>query len=293
MSKKALLTGSNGFIGKNLSSELQKEYEVIGVDLSGDISVDLRNWNEVKKIPSVDIVFHLAALMDVPLSFQKPREIYETNVLSILDILEFCRQKKVKKVILASSYVYGVPRYLPINENHPTDISNPYMHSKLIGEELCKYYHKWYGLKCIILRVFNVYGPGQKGNLLIPTILRQLPSGIITLKNPKPKRDYLYVSDVVSAYIKAAGYNTESYEIFNIGYGESYSVKEIVDNILVAYGKEVEVRYMNEVRKGEIMNTIANINKAKKYLGWYPKVELKDGLKKTLARSDKCDGEEK
>lgn len=293
MSKKALLTGSNGFIGKNLLRELQKEYEVIGVDLIGDISVDLRNWNEVKKLPSVDIVFHLAALIDVPLSFQRPREIYETNVLSTLNILEFCRQKKIEKIIYASSYVYGTPHYLPIDENHPTDISNPYMHSKLVSEEFCKYYHKWYGLECIILRVFNVYGPGQKGNLLIPTILRQLSSGIITLKNPKPKRDYLYVSDAVSAYIKAANYNAKGYEVFNIGHGESYSVKEIVDNILIIYGKKVEVRYIDEVRRNEIMNAVANINKAKEFLGWFPQVQLKDGLKRTIARLGEFHGPKK
>ena len=179
--------------------------------------------------------------------------------------------------MFVSSYVYGQPQYLPIDEKHPVQPTNPYMRSKVLGEELCRAYNNDFGIKCIILRPFNVYGAGQSGDLLIPSIIAQFQAGKIELKDSVPKRDYIYISDLISALIETGKFNGH-FEIFNIGCGKSYSVKEIVDKIVQLYGKEVKINYKNERRKNEIMDVVADIGKAKEKLGWEPKVSIDEGL---------------
>jgi UDP-glucose 4-epimerase len=284
--KKVLITGSKGFIGGALLPELEKIYKVEKVDIIDGRGVDLRVWDKVKKLPSAEIVFHLAALMDIPLAFAEPRRVYETNLMSTLNILEYCRQKKVKKLIFASSYVYGQPEYLPIDEKHPVSAVNPYMHSKLLCEELCRKYSELYDLQCIVFRMFNVYGPGQNAYQLIPTIIRQLSGGTIVLKDPKPKRDFVYISDVAAAYLKAAEYNKTRYEVFNLGSGRSFSVKQVAEEITANYKKEVKIKYLNSRRRAEISDVVADIRKAKKILGWSPKVDFSHGIREVLKSYD-------
>jgi UDP-glucose 4-epimerase len=151
----------------------------------------------------------------------------------------------------------------------------------IIGEELCRAYNTDSGVKCIILRPFNIYGVGQTKNFLIPSIIAQLRYGKIELKDPESKRDFIYISDIIDAYIKAGEFNG-NFDVFNIGYGKSYSVKEIVDKIIHLYGKDVEVKYSGERRKDEIMDTIADTKKAKERLGWKPSVEIDNGLSNLL-----------
>jgi UDP-glucose 4-epimerase len=177
--------------------------------------------------------------------------------------------------------VYGQPRYLPIDEEHPVQPTNPYMRSKVLGEELCKAYNIDFGLNCIILRPFNLYGEGQSGDLLIPSIVSQLQDGKIKLKDSVPKRDYVYILDLISALIEAGKFDSD-FEIFNIGYGKSYSVKEIVDKIVHLYGKGVKINYKGERRKNEIMNVVADIRKAGTKLGWEPRVSFEEGLKRCV-----------
>ena len=276
--KRILVTGSSGFIGINLVEELKRQdAEVLTLTDHEGRRIDVRDWRKIQEITDIDIVYHLAAKTYVPSSFENPRETYEVNVLGTLNILELCRLHNIEKIVFVSSYVYGQPRYLPIDEKHPVQPTNPYMRSKVLGEELCKAYNNDFGLKCIILRPFNVYGVGQSGDLLIQTIIAQLRYGKIELKDPEPKRDFVYISDLISALIKAEKFNGE-FEIFNIGYGKSYSVKEIVDKIVQLYGREVREIYKGERRKNEVMDVVADIRKAKEKLGWAPKVSIDEGL---------------
>ena len=280
--KRVLVTGSRGFVGKNLVEELKRQdADVLTLTDHDGRRIDIRDQQRVEaiinKIRNIDIVYHLAAITSVPFSFENPRETYDVNVLGTLNILELCRSCNADKIVFASSYVYGQPQYLPIDEKHPLQPTNPYARSKILGEELCRAYNTDFGVKCIILRPFNIYGVGQNKNFLIPSIIAQLRYGKIELKDPEPKRDFIYISDIIDAYIKAGEFKGD-FDVFNIGYGKSYSVKEIVEKIIHLYGKDVKVKYSGERRKNEIMDTVADIKKAKEKLGWKLRVEIDRGL---------------
>ncbi|MCL0102990.1 NAD-dependent epimerase/dehydratase family protein [Dehalococcoidia bacterium] len=276
--KRILVTGSSGFVGRYLVEELRRyKAEIITLTEPDGEKIDVRDWQRIRELDGIDMVYHLAAKTYVPYSFENPKETYEVNVLGTLNILELCRRRNIRKIVYLSSYVYGQPKCLPIDEEHPVQPTNPYMRSKILAEELCRGYSYDYGIKCVILRAFNLYGIGQSGDFLIPSITSQLREGKITLKDGEPKRDYIYIRDLISALIAAGKYNG-GFEIFNIGYGKSYSVEEIVAKMVRLYGKDVEVNYKNERRKNEIMNVVADIRKARKELGWCPKVNIDDGL---------------
>jgi UDP-glucose 4-epimerase len=276
---KVLVTGNNGFIGTFLVKSLREiGAQVEGVDLKSGF--DITDWGQIEKLEKAEIVYHLAAVMYIPFALKNPRIVYKVNVGGTLNILEYCRINDISKLVFASSYVYGQPEYLPVDESHPVKPTNPYARSKVMGEELCRGYSEDHGLNCVILRPFNVYGPGQNKNFLIPSIFDRIQNvKKIKLKDPKPKRDFVYVTDMIDAYIKAGELPNTILEIFNIGYGKSYNVQEIVDEILQLTDKKVEVEYENERRPNEIMDTVAKIDKAKQRLGWSPKIDLENGLK--------------
>jgi UDP-glucose 4-epimerase len=282
---KIIVTGGTGFIGTHLVERLNS----IGADIiyftKGEERIDIRNWDSVNENEGGDILFHLAAIANVPYSWKNPRETLEINTLGTLNLLEFCRLKDIKKMIFISSYVYGRPQNIPIDENHPISPLNPYAESKVIGEEMCRGYSRDYGINCLVLRPFNIYGEGQRKGNLIPDIIGQLNQGKIELKDPEPKRDFLYIGDLIGGFISAGESDITGFEIFNLGFGKSYSVKDIVDRIVKIYGKQIEVNYTNERRKHEIMDTVAGIGKAQKMLNWSPQIDIEEGLKFTLRNS--------
>jgi UDP-glucose 4-epimerase len=280
--ERVLVTGGTGFIGSHLVKRLNDLRATVGFLEKDGKRIDIRDWDSIKDSEDANIVYHLAAIANVPYSFQNPRETLEVNITGTLNILEFCRLKDIKKMIFTSSYVYGTPQYLPIDEKHPLSPLNPYAESKVIGEELCRGYSRDYDIDCTVLRPFNIYGEGQRKGNLIPDIIGQLKKGKIELKDPEPKRDLLYIGDLIEGFIGAGKSDVSGFEIFNLGYGKSYSVKDIVDKIIDIYGKKAEVHYSKERRKHEIMDTVAGIDKAKKMLEWEPKVDISEGLRITL-----------
>jgi len=205
-------------------------------------------------------------------------------MVSTLNMLELCRREN-SKIIYVSSYVYGKPHYLPIDEKHPVSSLNPYSRSKVISEQLCIGYNRDFGVPTIIFRPFNIYGPEQNDNFLIPSIQKQIKeNGIIKLNDSRPKRDFIHIVDVVAAYCKAIEYildlkNNLDFEIFNLGSGISYSVKEVAELLVSKTGKNIPINFSEDQRKGEVLDTVANITKLSNRLNWEPQIEFKQGIK--------------
>jgi len=274
------VTGNAGFIGKNLVQILNnKNYEVFNIDISDGF--DLTDHKCIESLPYVDIIIHLAAYSFVPLSFKTPEVFYRNNYLSTLNVLEKARKSKAR-VIFFSSYLYGNPHYLPIDENHPLAPHNPYAQSKIICEKLCEGYHRDFGLPIIIFRPFNIYGPGQNKSFLIPKILEQLKTGDVHLEDSRPRRDFIHVMDIIGAVIKAIESGITGYEVFNLGSGKSISIRKLADEIVLLAESHHKVFFSNIERKGEVLDSVADIRKAKALLSWEPLINLKDGLRSII-----------
>ena len=277
---KILITGAKGFIGSNLCLKL----ETLNIPfIPYSEHHDTWDVNIFDQYLSDEIthVIHLAAKSFVPESWEVPEVYVQTNVNSTHCLLEFSRKINAKFIFL-SSYMYGKPHYLPIDENHPTSVLNPYALSKYLSEEVCKFYALNFQVSTCVLRVFNIYGPGQKPTFLIPHVISQiLKSEEINVLDLSPKRDYLYITDLVDAIISLFTIDSQ-FEIFNVGSGVSYSVREVIDisqNIAMTNKKVVS---KSEKRTNEINDVFASTAKLSSLNGWVPKMSLKDGLKNCL-----------
>ncbi|MEM2928954.1 MAG: SDR family oxidoreductase [Nitrososphaerota archaeon] len=305
---KILVTGGAGFIGSHLVDELiNRGYKVIVLDnfYSGKIENlrknlknknfklikgDIRNIKDVKKaIKNVNAIFHLAAIVSVPLSIKNPILVNEVNVIGSLNVLKIAIEENVDKFIYASSYAVCEAENLPIKEEDKLNPLSPYASSKISVEYYCKVFYKAYGLKTICLRYFNVYGPRQKTGEYAGVI----PIFIQRIKNNKPPiiygdgkqtRDFVYVKDVVDASIKALEKEEAVGEIFNIGSGEAITINQLAETLLKILGKEKLKPIYEKERIGDIKNSYANIEKAKKILGYKPKYTIIDGLKEMLKK---------
>lgn len=179
---------------------------------------------------------------------------------------------------LISSYVYGTPVYLPIREDHPVTAWNPYCQTKLMAEGVAQYYARQFGLRVTIVRPFNIYGPGQDDRFLLPILVTQMldDSDEIRVADARPKRDYLHVSDLVALLI--AAFEKGASGIFNAGSGASVSIADLVDEIQRATGRDKPLRSEGRPREQEILDTVADISKARSELEWQPRVGLGEGI---------------
>ncbi|MDD4309330.1 MAG: GDP-mannose 4,6-dehydratase [Candidatus Cloacimonetes bacterium] len=283
MKRTIAVTGSEGFVGSHLVKLLEEDdYKVIRID--SKLGLDIINDSVCESISAFDVVVHLAAKIYVPESFENPREFYYVNLISTLNMLELARKNKAK-FILQSSYLYGNPQYIPIDEKHPLQAHNPYAQSKLLCEQLCRGYNRDFGVPVTILRPFNIYGPGQSSLFLIPKIIHGIKSGHLQLDDPYPRRDYVHVNDAVNAIKLALEYNLE-FGIFNIGSGVSHSVKDIVDIVGQICKTEFEVTYSNHVRKNEISSIECDYSEITRVMNWSPKVSFEHGLAMIIAKEN-------
>ncbi|MDA3904514.1 MAG: NAD(P)-dependent oxidoreductase [Bacteroidales bacterium] len=273
---KIIVTGSSGFVGKHLVSSLKESgLQVVEVDYNN--GHDLTNPACLNFVSDFDYIVHLASRSFVPESFENPFIFYRDNYLMTLNVLEAARKAEAQ-VIFFSSYLYGPPEYLPIDENHQLAPHNPYAQTKLICEKLCEGYNRDFGLDIVVFRPFNIYGKGQNESFLIPSIIKQAKLGTIKLKDPRPKRDFIHVLDVVSAVKKVIYLQPKGYLVFNLGSGKSYAIQEVTKFVSDVIDKELIIEFTNEYRQGEVLDTVANINKAITLLGWNTDIEIIDGL---------------
>ena len=284
---KFIVTGGSGFIGSNLVDELVNlGNEVISIDKktlnenqkANNIKLDICDYESLfPHFKNVDAVFHLAAESRIQPSIKNPLLSVKSNVLGTTNILQCARENQVKKVIYSStSSAYGT-NPIPNREYQDEDCLNPYAFSKVAGEKMCNMYRKVFGLKCVTLRYFNVYGPrspteGQYSPV-VGLFLNQKKEGkfLTVVGDGSQRRDFVHVKDVVRANLMAYEKEIPSYcePLFNIGIGKNYSVLEIANMI------SDKIEFIPE-RKGEMKETLADPNKAKTFLGWNPIEKLED-----------------
>jgi UDP-glucose 4-epimerase len=278
--ERVLLAGSSGFIGRAIARALERE-AVTFKKADRRSGIDLCDGERVQAIRDVDAIVDVAGPALPQLSWDAPHAFYRSSLLITLNLLELARLRGAR-LILGSSYVYGVPSYLPIDEGHPANPSNPYMASKLIAEQLCAAYARDFGVPVTALRIFNPYGPGQLSDFLVPAVIEGVKRGAVTLRDPEPRRDFVHVDDVAEAFVAALRFPHSGFEAFNIGSGSSKSVCEIVSLVMRLSGRTAEVSYTSESRRGEIADVVADVSKAARLLGWAPRIELEDGVRALL-----------
>lgn len=280
---RAVVTGSNGFIGKHLCKLLEaRGDEVVGIDLPHYDVQDIRTFGAT--LWSADVVFHLAALPSVQESIDNPPASLKTNTLGTLNVLDAALKARVKRVVFASSCaVYGEPSVLPIIESMPTQPMSPYAEQKAAGESYCRFYAKQKGLKTVCLRFFNVCGEGARAKgpyaPVIALFLDQARRGVpLTITGDGTQtRDFVHVSDVVRACLLAAVSPRVGYgEAINIGSGRATSVNEIAEMI----GGQRE--YI--APRVEPHDSVADIERAWKLLRWKPCKPLEQGIGEELKR---------
>jgi UDP-glucose 4-epimerase len=270
------VSGSTGFLGSHLVDVLRRS----GVDV---LEISRREGRDIcdaklpARLPSANALIHLAAKTFVPDTLQDEDSVLQICLNGTANALEFCRRCGAR-MILASSYVYGSPQYPPIDEGHPTEPWNPYAMAKLKAEELCRAYYRKHGVRSCILRIFNAYGPGQRDEFLIPRILSGIRRGRIELSDARPKRDFVHVADVVDAFLRCLSHSQQGVEIFNVGSGVSYSVKDVVDIARQVAGRAVRVSFSGRIRPNEVLDLRADWSKIHSMLGWQPRIRLHDGI---------------
>lgn len=273
-----LLTGAEGFIGRPLQKRLRSE----GVEVcplsrkNGDIA-DSGYWST---LPKAKAIVHLAASSYVPDSWKMVPAFLEKNVIGTQHALEWCKRNNAH-MVLASAYVYGIPTQLPIAESDNPLPNNPYALSKYLAEQCAMFAAKFSEVDVTILRLFNVFGLGQREEFLIPTLLKQLSGSEIKVMDLAPRRDYIYLEDVVDAFMLALK-NPSGFQCLNIGSGVSHSIAEVVETIQLIAGTELPVRSTMQSRFQEIPDVRANISKAKEVLGWEPVYDLASGIREML-----------
>jgi len=278
MSDRVLVTGGTGFIGAAVTAALRQAGRA--VIALGRTDGDIADPQTLDRHRGKDItsVIHCAGRTFVPDSWEDPAGFMATNAVGTLRALEFCRTEGARLVHI-SAYIYGQPEKLPIAEDAPVRANNPYALSKHVAEEACRFHAAHLGMPVTILRPFNIYGPGQPKQFLIPTILAQLQGSAIEMLDLEPRRDYVALADLVDAILRAEAIGDGGCRLFNIGSGRSASVAEIVAAAQAVAGTRLNVTSRNKQRPNEIPDVVADITAAQAQLGWEPRVSLPEGLK--------------
>jgi len=304
---KILVTGGGGFIGSHIVKQLieaghepvvyddfstnKRSEELASVEV---IEGDVRDSKKLlESLTGVDAVIHMAAFISVEESVKDPLKYIENNVLGAGSVLCAMREAGVKKIVFSSSAtVYGEPKSLPITEDFPLSAANPYAASKVASEAICESFFQTDGFDVSILRYFNPYGPGEAHDPETHAIPNFIKAGIE--KRPIPLywkgeqiRDFIYVEDLAAAHIAVLGQESGgksqegSFEIYNVGTEEGVKIIEVVNMLSDIFGYELEIEDKGE-RKGDVMANYASSAKLKEATGWGAKVDLDEGLRKTV-----------
>jgi len=299
-----LVTGGAGFIGSHLVEKLSQRGDAVTVVddfndfynptfkrnnvrgfakqvevLEMDIGADLRPTFDARRF---DLIIHLAARAGVRPSLEQPQLYTRTNIVGTQNLLELAREFSVKKFVFASSSsVYGVNQKVPFSEDDPIfKPISPYAATKLAGEALCHVYHHLYGIDMVCLRFFTVYGPRQRPDLAIRKFTQAILAGepVTVFGDGSTRRDYTYIDDILQG-ILACLERSLGYEIINLGESRTVELRELVQLLEKTIGKKAKIRSL-PTQPGDVPITYADISKAKRLLGYQPKIGIEAGVQK-------------
>ncbi len=307
---KVVITGGAGFIGSHIADSLsKKDYEVIIVDnfdpyysieiKKRNVDMVLKNRNTrfikgdicdsnfIKTVidKETDFVFHEAAQPGVRISVENPYRSNNVNILGSLNVLKQSMEANVTRVINASSSsVYGKIEYLPFDEKHPKQPISPYAVSKLAAEHYFRVFYEIYNIPTVSLRYFTVYGPRMRPDLAISIFTGKMINNepITIFGDGTQTRDFTYIDDVVNANEKLLKTNKVDGKILNIGKGKRTDINEIADYLKRIIGSSSKIHHV-EFQKGDAKHTLANIDLAKKLIGYNPKTDFSEGATKYLS----------
>lgn len=306
--KSVLVTGVGGFIGSNLVEKISNEYDhIIGIDNLNNyydvelkktnlsilrkiknfsfFKIDIRDYSELEKLfknYKIKKIIHLAAQAGVRYSLENPFFYEETNIKGTLNLLELSRKYNIKHFIFASSSsVYGNQKKTPFNEEDP--INKPisvYAATKQAGESLCYTYNHLYDIDINCLRFFTVYGPRGRPDMaphkFVEKILLEKPIHIYDDGKTNLARDFTYISDITEGISLASNFQ-KGFQIFNLGYGEPINVMDFIKTIEKLTEKQSKINFIGR-QPGDVNITYSDITKAKKLLGFHPKISVEVGL---------------
>lgn len=305
---KALVTGADGFIGSHLTEMLLKNgYKVRALAQYNSFNY----WGWLEDVPEnenlevvcgdirdsyfchrlcrdVDMVFHLAALIAIPFSYQAPQSYVDTNIQGTLNICQASLDNKLHRIICTStSEVYGTAQYVPIDEQHPLQPQSPYSASKIGADAIAMSFYNAFNLPLTIARPFNTYGPRQSARAVIPTIITQIASGAkdMRLGDLSPTRDFNYVEDICQGFLKLAHCDQVLGEVVNIGSNSEISIFDTLELIKEIMGSEVQ--FISDEQRlrpenSEVFRLCCDNSKIQALTGWEPRHTLREGLEKTV-----------
>ncbi|CDM66593.1 GDP-mannose 4,6-dehydratase [Pyrinomonas methylaliphatogenes] len=312
-SRRALITGGAGFIGSHLVDLLLKEggWRVTVVDDFNDfydpqikraniaahierddfelIECDIRDREALRDLffrERFDVIVHLAARAGVRPSLREPFLYTETNVTGTLNLLELARESGVRQFVFgSSSSVYGINAKVPFSEEDPIrQPISPYAATKAAGELLCHTYSHLYGIRCICLRFFTVYGARQRPDLAIHKFARLIAEGrpIPVFGDGTTRRDYTYIDDILQGVRAAMDYDASAYEIINLGEARTVELRELIALLERELNKRAIIDWQPP-QPGDVPQTYADIAKARRLLGYDPQTPIEEGIRRFVA----------
>ena len=310
MKKVALVTGAGGFIGSHLVEELLKRgYQVKALTwynaLGGQGWLDTLSKSQTPTLEIIpgDVrdthllsslvkgsthVFHLAALITIPYSYQAPDSYVQTNIVGTLNLLQACRLHAVSRILItSSSEVYGTAQFTPITEDHPLQAQSPYSATKIAKEKLAESFFHSYDLPISIVRPFNTYGPRQSLRGLIPSLILQLlkKKKEIQIGDTRPTRDWVYVQDTVEGMIAIAEHEASIGKALNIATGTETSVGDLAENLIRKM--EPGTRLVQDPKRlrppsSEVFRLCGSAGLLHSLTDWLPKYSLEKGLETSI-----------